>query len=180
MRLGMGRVTATRSMSTCPAELGMSNLFLSPPAVEPDALVSWGLLVLRVGAGSMLFYVHGWHKLKGGIHWLRQGTPWPLLGEVKAMHMPLPVLNAFAATLAQFVCAPLLVVGLFTHACGAVLTATLGVAVLQNLLARRDPQLVILYLLAVATLAIAGGGRWSLDAAWSSHATGADLAGTYR
>ena len=157
----------------------MSNLFRRSLAFEAGVLESWGLLVLRVGAGSMLFHVHGWHKLEGGIAWLRDGTPWRLLEEITAMHMPLPVLSAFAATLAQFACAPLLVIGSCTRLCGAILTLTLGVAVLQNLGAGRDPQLALLYVV-VATLALAGGGRWSLDAVLVSRAARPDLARAYR
>ncbi len=44
------------------------------------------------------------------------------------------------------------------------LAGALGGAILQNLLAGRDPQLAILYTLVVVTLVIMGGGRYSLDA----------------
>lgn len=44
------------------------------------------------------------------------------------------------------------------------LAGALSGAILQNLLAGRDPQLAILYTLVVVSLAIAGGGRYSLDA----------------
>ena len=50
-----------------------------------------------------------------------------------------------------------------TVSAAALLVAVLGVAILQNLLAGRDPQLAILYTLVVATLALMGGGRFSLD-----------------
>jgi uncharacterized membrane protein YphA (DoxX/SURF4 family) len=64
----------------------------------------------------------------------------------------------------QFVCAPLLAIGFFTRVNAALLTATLSVAILQNVLAGRDPQLVILYVLVMAGLIFLGGGRLSLDA----------------
>ena len=83
------------------------------------------------------------------------------------MHFPAPVASAFMATIVQFVCAPLLAAGLFTRINAAFLTATLGVAILQNILADRDPQLAILYVLVMASLALLGGGRFSLDA-WLS------------
>ena len=54
-------------------------------------------------------------------------------------------------------------------ACKAsLLVATLSVAILQNLLASRDPQLAILYVLAVLSIALLGGGRFSLDARFFS------------
>ncbi len=131
---------------------------------------SVGLLLLRVGAGSLIFYIHGWHKLEGGIAYLQHGTPWKLAEEVAEMHLPAPVANAFAATAAQFLFAPLLALGCCTRLSGAVLTAVLGVAIAQNLLADRDPQLAILYTLVVASFAFLGGGRFSVDARLAARA----------
>src|SRR5262245_34069349 len=74
-----------------------------------------GHLVLRVAAGLMIFYIHGWHKLEGGIAYLQHGTLWKLAEEVAEMHFPAPVASAFMATIIQFVCAPLLAAGLFTR-----------------------------------------------------------------
>lgn len=148
----------------------MTSHFLRPliwKSFDPDpssTLAAAGWLLLRTGVGALIFYVHGWHKLEGGIAFLRNGTPWKLIDEVAAMHFPAPVASAFAATAAQFVFAPLLAVGLATRLSSAILTAVLGVAVLQNLLAGRDPQLALLYTLTVAAFALLGGGRYSLDA----------------
>ncbi len=123
-----------------------------------------GHLALRAAAGLMIFYIHGWHKLEGGIAYLQYGTPWKLAEEVAEMHFPAPVASAFAATVVQFVSAPLLAVGLFTRINAILLTATLSVAILQNIVAGRDPQLAILYVLVMASLAFLGGGKFSLDA----------------
>ena len=100
--------------------------------------MAFGQLLLRAAAGAMICYIHGWHKLEGGIAYLQHGTPWKLAEEVAGMHFPAPVVSAFAATIVQFVCAPLLAVGLFTRINAALLTATLGVAILQNVLADRE------------------------------------------
>ena len=43
---------------------------------------AWGQLLLRVGTGLMIFYIHGWHKLKDGVAYLRKGTRWALAEEV--------------------------------------------------------------------------------------------------
>jgi len=126
--------------------------------------VALGYLMLRVGVGLMIFYIHGWHKLEGGLAYLQHGTPWKLAEEVAEMQFPAPVASAFAATMLQFVCAPLLAIGLFTRVNAALLTATLSVAILQNVLAGRDPQLAVLYVLVMAGLIFLGGGRLSLDA----------------
>ena len=132
---------------------------------ETSVLVqSWAVLLLRVSAGSLIFYVHGWHKLEGWIAYLQHGTPWKLAEEVAEMHFPAPVASALAATVVQSVCSLFLIAGLFTRINAALLTGVLGVAILQNLLAGRDPQLAVLYTLIVFTLAFVGGGRFSLDA----------------
>jgi putative oxidoreductase len=136
-------------------------------SMDPDTqnlLAGVGHLVLRAAVGLMIFYIHGWHKLEGGIAFLQHGTPWKLAEEVAGMHFPAPVVSAFAATIVQFVCAPLLAVGLFTRVNALLLTGTLSVAILQNVLADRDPQLAIIYVLILVSMAFLGGGKFSLDA----------------
>jgi uncharacterized membrane protein YphA (DoxX/SURF4 family) len=112
----------------------------------------------------MIFYIHGWHKLAGWIAYLRHGTPWKLAEEVAQMHFPSPLASAVAATLVQFICAPFIVLGLFTRLNAVLLAGALGGAILQNLISGRDPQLAVLYTIVAATLALMGGGKLSLDA----------------
>src|SRR6266478_9072624 len=141
------------------------NLFRKSLSVEPgNKLETWGHFLLRVSAGLMIFYIHGWHKLEGWIAYLQNGTPWKLAGEVAGMHFPAPLASAIAATLVQFICSLFVTVGLFTLINAALLVCVLGGAILQNLLADRDPQLAILYTLVAITLVFLGGGKLSLDA----------------
>jgi uncharacterized membrane protein YphA (DoxX/SURF4 family) len=112
----------------------------------------------------MVFYIHGLHKLEGGLAYLQHGTSWTLLKEVSEMHVPAPLISAFVATIVQFVCSPLVAVGFFTRLNAVLLTGTLSVAILQNLLAGRDPQLAFLYVIVLLSLVFLGGGRFSLDA----------------
>lgn len=145
------------------------NLLRKSLDTNPSSVVAaWGHLILRVSIGVMIFYIHGLHKLEGGLAYLQHGTPWTLAREVAEMHFPAPVASAFAATLLQFLCSPLVAFGLFTRLNAALLTATLSVAILQNLLAGRDPQLAILYVIVLLSLVFLGGGRFSLDAAFVS------------
>src|SRR6266478_1854788 len=141
------------------------NLLKKSLTVEPNgAAATFGHLFLRISAGLMIFYIHGWHKLEGWIAYLQNGTPWKLAGEVAGMHFPSPLASAVAATLVQFICSLFVTVGLFTRINAALLVCVLGGAVLQNLLANRDPQLAILYTLVAITLVFLGGGKLSLDA----------------
>jgi uncharacterized membrane protein YphA (DoxX/SURF4 family) len=140
-------------------------LFRRSLDTDPSAPVAvWGHFILRASIGVMIFYIHGLHKLEGGLAYLQHGTPWTLAKEVAQMHFPAPVASAFAATALQFLCSPLLALGILTRLNAALLTGTLSVAILQNLLAGRDPQLAILYVLVLLSLVFLGGGRFSLDA----------------
>jgi len=136
--------------------------WLRPSAASCSA--DFANALFRIGLGGLIFSVHGVHKLKGALAFLRNGQPWPLEREVAEIHVPFPFASALAATVVQFVGGILLILGLATRPAALILTATLGVAVYQNLATRRDPQLAVLYVLGVAMLAVWGGGRYSLDA----------------
>ena len=129
---------------------------------ESVAVVT-GHLVLRVAAGLMIFYIHGWHKLEGWIAYLRHGTPRKLAEEVAEMHFPAPLASAVGATVVQFICSLFIVFGLFTRVNAALLVGVLGVAILQNLLSDRDPQLAILYtrIVRLSPLPAPGASRWT-------------------
>lgn len=71
------------------------NLLQKSRVVGPAGLaVNIGLVILRVEVGLMIFYVHGLHKLEGGIAYARDGTPWQLVADVTGMHFPAPVASA--------------------------------------------------------------------------------------
>src|SRR5207247_8417946 len=110
------------------------NLLKKSISVEPNGVAAnFGHLFLRVSAGIMIFYIHGWHKLEGWIAYLQHGTPWKLAEEVAEMHFPAPLASAVAATLVQFICALFIVVGLFTRINAVLLVGALNGAILQNL-----------------------------------------------
>jgi len=138
-------------------------------AVAPNGpAATFGHLFFRVSAGTMIFYIHGLHKLEGWIAYLQNGTPWELFKEVQGMHFPAPYPSAIIATLIQFICSLFIVVGLFTRINAVLLLGALSGAILQNLLAGRSPQLALLYILVVITFVFIGGGKFSLDAKVSS------------
>ena len=136
---------------------------------DGEMAITAGHTLLRLTTGGLIFVVHGWHKMTGGLEYWQHGTGWPLLEDIHVMHLPAPVFQAWAATVVQLVCPLFLMVGCFTRANALLLVAVLGGAVLQNVLAARDPQLAFLYLLLVFTLLIMGGGKWSWDA-WQASA----------
>jgi uncharacterized membrane protein YphA (DoxX/SURF4 family) len=141
------------------------NLFRKSLSVDSDnPLAVWGHFIFRASVGAMIFYIHGWHKLEGWIAYLQHGTPWKLAEEVSGMHFPAPLAAAAVATLVQFVCSLCVVLGLLTRINAALLVGALSGAILQNLMAHRDPQLAILYTLTMVAVVFLGGGRFSLDA----------------
>lgn len=115
-------------------------------AVDTNSLAfSVELLIFRIVAGLMIFSFTGCINWMAASHIWQGGSPWPLLGDVEAMHFPAPVASAWTATMVQFICSLFIAAGLFTRINAVVLTCALGGAILQNLLAVRDPQLAILY-----------------------------------
>ncbi len=131
---------------------------------RPDRLTAFGHFFLRTSVGLMIFYIHGWHKLEGWIAYLENGKPWQLAGEIAEMSFPAPLPSAVAATLVQLFCSLFVVFGWFTRLNATLLAVALSGAVLQNILAHRDPQLALLYTLIVLSLIFMGGGEISLDA----------------
>ncbi|MBE2214586.1 MAG: DoxX family protein [Opitutaceae bacterium] len=131
---------------------------------DPAGAVSWSSLLLRSVGGLLIVSVHGCHKAAGGWTLLRRDTPWPLVEEVAAMHLPAPLVFAWVATLIQVVCGALIVVGWRTRLNACLLAATMGVAIVQNLTTGSSPELAMLYAAILATVAMIGGGRYSIDA----------------
>ena len=71
-------------------------LSLDPDLKSPTAV--FGHLILRASIGVVIFYIHGLHKLEGGLAYLQHGTPWTRAKQVAEMHFPAPVVSTFAAT----------------------------------------------------------------------------------
>ena len=122
---------------------------------EPTT-ISVALLLLRVAAGAMMM-VHGWSKLSG-------------YGEMSAdFPDPLGVGHATSLALAIFgelVCAAALIPGVLTRLAAIPYTFTMIVAGL--VVHADDPwgrkELAVLYLVCGVVIALAGPGRFSVDA----------------
>jgi putative oxidoreductase len=118
---------------------------------------SFGLLLLRLGAGGMMIYGHGWGKLlafsaKSG------GFPDPLgIGPLQSM----------AGTIgAEVACAALVMIGLATRWAALPLVFTMAVAgfVINAGAPWGDKELAAIYLVPFAALVFTGPGMYSLDA----------------
>jgi putative oxidoreductase len=131
---------------------------------DPAKTSSIALLLVRVGAGGVLF-PHGLFKLLGGVS--------GFAGALASRGWPAPTVLAWCATLAELVGGGLMVVGLFTRPAAAAAAVTMLVAWTTSHLgdlpkigqaggaAFEYPFLLMMCALAIA---IAGPGRYSLDA----------------
>lgn len=121
-----------------------------------ERLQDTGLLLLRVGAGTMIAYGHGWSKLAGFSE--KSATFSDPLGIGS-----LPSL-AFAV-FAEFFCAVLLIPGFYTRLAALPLAITMLVAGLLH--HASDPfaqkEKALLFLVMFLAIACAGPGRFSVD-----------------
>lgn len=118
--------------------------------------LDWGLLVLRVGAGLMLAG-HGFGKVQD-LFAGKTEFPDPIgLG---------PVASLALAAFAEFLCSLLVVFGLKTR--WTAIPPLINMLVAALIVHASDPfankELALLYAIAFLTLALTGGGRFSVDA----------------
>lgn len=141
-------------------------------------LSDMALLLLRL-SGLGLALTHGYGKVVA----LSTGHGGGFIAGVASLGFPLPGLFAWAAALAEFVGGLCVALGLGTWVAAAFAATTMFVAAflrhhaLQHLLVTLgamkaseetvrswgNPELALVYLLVFATLALTGGGRFSLD-----------------
>lgn len=115
-----------------------------------------GVLILRVGAG-VLMMTHGWGKVKR----MLDGN-WEFADPIGLG----PTLSLIAVAGAEFVCAGMVVVGLFTRAAAAPVVFAMLIAAF--VIHANDPwvrqEMPLLFALMFFVLMWTGGGRFSLDA----------------
>lgn len=93
-----------------------------------ESLRDWGLLVLRVGVGS-IFMAHGWPKLAGGAStWEKLGHATKFVGITFA-----PTFFGFMAATTEFFGGLLVALGLFFRPALALLFMTMAVALSMHL-----------------------------------------------
>ena len=127
----------------------------NPGAHGPFA--SLGILLLRVGAGGMMLFGHGWGKLTGFGNLSDKFPSVMGIGSTPSLAL---------AVFAEVVCAALLVLGVATRFAALNLLVTMLVAAL--LIHGDDPfskkELALAYATMFAALVCTGGGRYSADA----------------
>ena len=128
----------------------------SPGGGGGNAL-SFGLLILRLAAGGMLLYGHGWGKL---MHYSERA---PSFGNPIGLGSPV---SMGLVIFAEVFCAICVMLGFATRIAAFFPAFALGVAGLIH--HAQDPfqrkELALLYCAVFVALMLAGGGRYALDA----------------
>ena len=129
----------------------------------PGLLQSLGLLALRLAIGVMMIH-HGQDKLADPQSFATN--------YVAALHLPFPLLMAYAAGYAEILGSWLLIFGLFTPLGALALSGTMTVAGYHHILTSGLNiyvlELVVLYLGGSAAVLLEGPGRFSFDAGIAS------------
>lgn len=126
-----------------------------------DKYRDFGLLLLRAAAGLYLALGHGWGKIIGG------PERWAGLGgsmEVFGIGF-LPTFWGFMSGFAEFICAMLVVLGLFTRPAAAFVIINVTVAATNHLTGNipGSPERALLYAIVFVSLLFMGPGKYSLD-----------------
>lgn len=118
----------------------------------------WAPLALRLALGAV-FMAHGWSKLSGPL-----GTPEGF--NIEAWGWPLPVFWAWLVAIVETFGGLCLVVGLFTRFAAVLVACVMIVAIWKVRLSRGFVggfELEYTLLMGAIALALAGGGRLSVD-----------------
>jgi putative oxidoreductase len=131
------------------------------PPSGPAPRIDAGLLLLRLGVGTLLLF-HGVYKITDGVAWIAG----PLGG------VGLPPWVAYGVYIGEVLAPVLLILGLWTRLAGLVIAFNMFMAIF---LARRDDigkinerggawaiEVELLFLVGALTLALTGGGRYGL------------------
>jgi putative oxidoreductase len=129
------------------------------PGSQTSPTASIGLLLMRIGAGALLIYGHGWPKL---MHYTERAGRFsdPLhIGSDRSL-----MLTIFA----EFVCAAAVVLGFATRFAAGVIVILF--AVILGVVTRGEPfserEMAMIYCLPFLCLVFTGGGNYALDARW--------------
>lgn len=134
-----------------------------------DVPASLGLLVLRLGIGSMMLFGHGVPKLQAYAA-LKDGWHVPPLWPLSLMSPPVSLIATIAA---ELLCAALVVIGLGTRFAAFILGFAMVVAAFDvggswpwfALPPGESKEPALLYLVPMVVLILTGAGATSLDAA---------------
>lgn len=142
----------------------MANLQNTHIATQIFGSAHTGLLLLRVGIGVGLAWLHGWGKLNGAFGYFFGGSEWKFIAGVEGIGFPLPAFFALAVALAETLGAVLVAAGLLTRPAALLAAFTMLVAIYRHLSQGQGAELAAFYLIAYGAIALIGPGAYSVDA----------------
>ena len=119
-------------------------------------------LFLRLFAGGMIFYYHGFGKIMAGTdRWDRLGGRLSELIGLDFLSIPL----GFMASFSESIAALFIMIGFFTRPSALLLLFTMLVASLSNIITKGidESELSLIYLFLTLIIFIRGSDRFSLD-----------------
>lgn len=130
------------------------------PGTNPSPATSIGLLLMRLGAGALLIYGHGWPKL---MHYSERAGRFS-----DPLHVG-PGRSLMMTIFAELVCAVAVMLGFATRFAAAVIVFLF--AVILGVVTRGQPfadrELAMIYLMPFVCLVFTGGGAFALDARYA-------------
>ena len=134
----------------------MKNILFHCESYQSFAL-NLGLLLFRAGVGLTMAFSHGIGKVP---------PPEQLINGITSMGLPMPIVMAWCAALAEFLGGLGIAAGLFTRLAAASLSVTMAVAFF--IVHANDPlqskELALLYLFSSTFIFMSGAGKFSIDA----------------
>ena len=128
-----------------------------------SARADWGLLVMRLGYSSLLFWLHGGPRLARAFNYIFLRQPWPFVSLVQDIGFPFPPVFAVLSALAESIAAVFVALGFYTRWAALMIAINMTVA-LYNETATGDPfELPALYCLSALVLVVTGAGLYSVD-----------------
>lgn len=137
----------------------------SPQRSNPSITAAFKtVLILRLGAGVLLFTLHGWRPALDAYHFLWEETPWDWVPAFDAAGLPMAHLLAPAAAIIIAAVGLSWIVGFLTRFFSALLIPVgLMSFKVVNQVEPAAIESVYLYLLVAVTLLLFGSGAISVD-----------------
>jgi putative oxidoreductase len=121
----------------------------------------FGILLLRLGTGIGMVYLHGWNKWEKRASFIKQ---WP-----DPLGLGSKEVSFYLLVFAEVICAIMLAAGFLTRGAALVLGFAMGVAFFIThkglLTGDKNGELAALYGLACLTIFLTGPGKFSIDGA---------------
>lgn len=135
-----------------------------PVADEGLGRLFKSVAILRIGAGAVLAWFHGWPGAVSAYQFLWKEQPWDWVGVLDKAHVPYPHLAAPAVAFVIAAVAISWILGFVTRLFSAAfIPVVIGAMIVAHRLGSHQLEICALYLAVATTLLLFGSGNISLD-----------------